>query len=391
MPRDISGNYTLPPGINPVISGTLIDVDWCNPTMADFAVQFNNVITRDGLLGATAPLKLIDGTVAAPGLAFAAETNTGLYREGTGLFSLAVQGVKIGQWTANGLGVTGNVIPSTDAARTLGTATLRWAVVYGQTFSDGATATGRLLDSASTTVLHGSGTQWTQQKWYTGGTERVQLTSSQFTIFGSNELLKLYTSVARGSGSNYLQFYDPTGVKGYVGYGSGVDDSFDIYNGLSSVSIWASGNKSMQLFGNGRVSFKNIHNVGPVDGTADQFLASGTYVMTTTNVANISSSAGNICQWMRVGNVVTVSGALTFTPTSGGVSTQLRISLPIPSDLTFFEQASGVLVYVASAGVPPPAARIVGDASANEALMTTTSDAGGGIRNAAFTFTYLVQ
>lgn len=54
MPRDSSGNYTLPIG-NPVIDGTVIDVDWANPTMADIAVQLNNVLTRDGLLGYTVP------------------------------------------------------------------------------------------------------------------------------------------------------------------------------------------------------------------------------------------------------------------------------------------------------------------------------------------------
>ena len=72
MPRDGSGNYTLPSPSNPVVSGTVIDVNWANPTMSDIAFQLNNVLTRDGTLGPIAPMKFVDGTQAAPGLAFIA-------------------------------------------------------------------------------------------------------------------------------------------------------------------------------------------------------------------------------------------------------------------------------------------------------------------------------
>lgn len=82
MPRDSSGNYTLPLG-NPVVDGTIIDVNWANPTMADIAVQLNNVLTRDGLLGPVVPFYLVDGTSALPGLAFGSAHGTGLWRDTT--------------------------------------------------------------------------------------------------------------------------------------------------------------------------------------------------------------------------------------------------------------------------------------------------------------------
>lgn len=85
MPRDISGNYTLPAGINPVVTNTLIDVNWANPTLADIATQLNNVFTRDGLLGPLAPVKFVDGTTALPGIAFNAATGTGFSRSATKL------------------------------------------------------------------------------------------------------------------------------------------------------------------------------------------------------------------------------------------------------------------------------------------------------------------
>ena len=84
MPRNGSGYYTLPVG-NPVVDGTVIDVNWANPTMDDIALQLNNVLTRDGVLGPTLPFKLVDGTSGAPGLSFAAATGTGLWRDATQL------------------------------------------------------------------------------------------------------------------------------------------------------------------------------------------------------------------------------------------------------------------------------------------------------------------
>ena len=91
MPRDSSGNYTLPLG-NPVIDGTVIDTNWANPTMSDIAVQLNNVLTRDGLLGPIAPFYSVDGTPALPGLAFAAAHGTGLWRDATQV-GISYQGV----------------------------------------------------------------------------------------------------------------------------------------------------------------------------------------------------------------------------------------------------------------------------------------------------------
>jgi hypothetical protein len=80
MPRDSSGNYSLPLG-NPVIDGTIIETTWANPTMSDIATQLNNVLTRDGLLGPTvAPFKILAGTLPVPGLAFNDALTTGLYK-----------------------------------------------------------------------------------------------------------------------------------------------------------------------------------------------------------------------------------------------------------------------------------------------------------------------
>lgn len=90
MPRDGSGNYTLPAG-NPVVTGTTVSSAWANTTMSDVAVQLNNVLTRDGLLGPVGPFKLVDGAVATPGLAFNSEAGLGLYRIGSNILAVATQ------------------------------------------------------------------------------------------------------------------------------------------------------------------------------------------------------------------------------------------------------------------------------------------------------------
>lgn len=102
MPRNSAGTYTLPAG-NPVVAGTTIDASWANDTMSDMANELTNSLSRTGAGGMLAPFRVADGSVTAPGLGFTNETNTGLYRAGTGELWLTVGGVAVAQITANGL------------------------------------------------------------------------------------------------------------------------------------------------------------------------------------------------------------------------------------------------------------------------------------------------
>jgi len=109
MPRDVSGNYTLPGG-NPVVGGTVIDVAWANPTMADIATQLNNVYTRDGVLGPLAPFKLVDGTAAAPGLTFNSEPGMGIFRESNNVMGVAIAGNVVARFTPTSFQLTNPLI-----------------------------------------------------------------------------------------------------------------------------------------------------------------------------------------------------------------------------------------------------------------------------------------
>jgi len=102
MPRNGSGTYSLPAG-NPVVAGDVIEAAWANTTLSDVANELTNSLSRNGNGGMLAPFRVADGSVSAPGLGFTNETNTGLYRAGSGEIWLTVGGIAVAQVTVNGL------------------------------------------------------------------------------------------------------------------------------------------------------------------------------------------------------------------------------------------------------------------------------------------------
>lgn len=77
----------------------------------------------------------------------------------------------------------------------------------------------------------------------------------------------------------------------------------------------------------------------PAAGDGNVF--SGTYTPSLTNTTNIGSSTATTCQYMRVGNTVTVSGQVTVDATTAGAQTVLRMSLPIASNFSLSAQLGG--------------------------------------------------
>lgn len=93
MPRDSSGNCTQVAG-NPVVTNTPIATLWGNNSMADIYAILQDSLSRTGLGGMQAPLQLYDGVVATPGLSFALEPSTGLYRVSAGKLGVSALGVQ---------------------------------------------------------------------------------------------------------------------------------------------------------------------------------------------------------------------------------------------------------------------------------------------------------
>lgn len=58
MPRNGSGLYKLPPGINPVVPNTVISSSWANTTLNDMAAALTNSVASDGQTPMTANLPM---------------------------------------------------------------------------------------------------------------------------------------------------------------------------------------------------------------------------------------------------------------------------------------------------------------------------------------------
>jgi hypothetical protein len=143
---------------------------------------------------------------------------------------------------------------------------------------------------------------------------------------------------------------------------------------------------TVTLQGNLTVGSGSIVLGSGVHGTGSVLLGtSGTYTPTLTGVANVAASTAYACQYVRVGNVVTVTGKVDVDPTAA-VATQLGISLPVASNLATAQQCAGVAFSPTIAG---QGAAILGDTANDRAQMEWIAV---DVTNQpmAFTFMYLV-
>ena len=102
MPRDPGGLYFLPAG-NPVVTGTIIESDWANPTMSDVGQEISDSLSRSGKGGMLAALRGLDGSAAVPTFSFTNEPATGRYRAGPGQVVESVDGTPVVRYLATGL------------------------------------------------------------------------------------------------------------------------------------------------------------------------------------------------------------------------------------------------------------------------------------------------
>ncbi len=152
---------------------------------------------------------------------------------------------------------------------------------------------------------------------------------------------------------------------------------------MASMSYGNSTDNPTHTF-NGSIVGNVQHNAGAATGAA----SSGTYTPTLTGVANVTGSAASQAQWIRVGNVVTVSGYLTVNPTNNAVETKLGISLPIASAIANNYECCGV--WMSRSGLFQAGTGIIrGDATNDRAEGTFTANATGS-GDVYYTFTYLV-
>jgi hypothetical protein len=91
----------------------------------------------------------------------------------------------------------------------------------------------------------------------------------------------------------------------------------------------------------GTVTITN--GAGTIDLKTTLTLSQSTYAATLTGTANVDAATvtGTNLYYTRIGNQITVRGVITVDPTTAGLTTTLRISLPVASALTASQQLSG--------------------------------------------------
>jgi hypothetical protein len=149
-----------------------------------------------------------------------------------------------------------------------------------------------------------------------------------------------------GSGSNgFLQFYP-------AGSTSGVKMALRRTGQLALSSYTSS-----TAFTGTSVATLAVDAAGDVITIApQQVTASGTYTPTWTGLANVDSVTAYSCQYMRVGDTVTVSGVVGINATVDNTPTSLSLSIPINSDIATISYCAGSGVDIGGG----PAASIVG-------------------------------
>lgn len=106
MARNGSGTYTK---VNTFVASNPITASGHNQNWDDIASEMTNSVAADGQTSMTGPLKAASGTVSAPSLTFASDTNTGIYRIGSDNLGIAANGAKVVDVATTGVAVTGDL------------------------------------------------------------------------------------------------------------------------------------------------------------------------------------------------------------------------------------------------------------------------------------------
>jgi len=157
--------------------------------------------------------------------------------------------------------------------------------------------------------------------------------------------------------------------------------------GIANLAADPSGNNGDLYYNTANNKFRGYENGAWADLV--QLTDSGTYTPTLTGVTNVTSTTAFTCQYMRVGNVVTVSGKLSVTATANNSQTVLGISLPIASNFAADENCGGLAHTINNTAADQHGASIYADATNNRATFDYY-ETHGSADDFTFTFTYRI-
>jgi hypothetical protein len=176
---------------------------------------------------------------------------------------------------------------------------------------------------------------------FIGSNSGLNDTVDNYTTYGWNILL--------GSNTNTGGFSNSIAIGGWIANSAAAQ--CNIGNAFYIDGIYTSATQSATPVTTAKVGICTDLPVSTLDVTGDlkadaiynsTGLAAGVYTPTLTGVTNVASSTAYDCQYMRVGNTVTVSGKIEITPTANSTQTTIGISLPIASVLVNDYEVGGV-------------------------------------------------
>lgn len=164
-----------------------------------------------------------------------------------------------------------------------------------------------------------------------------------------------------------------------------------------NVEITANGaDGGIKVYGNGQVKIDTAPttSAGSYDaltrntstGAIEKLaMSSGTYTPTLTNDANVGSSTAYVTGYYRVGNMVTIAGAVDITATSSGITTIMFMSLPIASNFAAKSNGGGSGSAVSNMPVS-----LIPDAATDTIKFSFVPNSAGSNWNFNFEFSYQV-
>jgi hypothetical protein len=212
------------------------------------------------------------------------------------IYSYAASSV-IGAFSSTGLAVTGqitsgNIVSTSSGGYTLGTSSNKWLTGYIQTISDGVIANGSLLDSNGTTVLHGKGTDWAVQRFYSSGNEKLNISSTGLAVTGTGSFTSNIGVGAASAVGVGIKFIGTT-LSGVYQYGIFSDPTF---SGTSQTNSFYSGGTIAASTTVAEFAGLRIDNVAKASGasvTTNYGIYIGTQSSGTTNYGIYSAGGRN--------------------------------------------------------------------------------------------------
>lgn len=314
MPRDGSGNYSLPGG-STAVSGATISSSAFNTMTGDLATALTGSVPRDGTGAMTAPLKQADGTAAAPAYTFGSATNVGMYRTTNGI-GLSAGGALIAEVTSsgilNGSGVAYQVTP-----------TIAWADVASGTTTDiGAVANlnQRITGTVAITSFGTSATGTTRTLRFAGAliltynaTSMILPTSANITTAAGDTCV----AVSLGSGNWVVTDYQRLSGAALVDNNVGTVTSVATGGGVAGGPVTSSGTITLDTnnaMGVGATSWLQNNSGGSITngsttlgtnltilyGSGGSFVSSGSTASGTwRNVSGITLANNQSGMWIR--------------------------------------------------------------------------------------------